>query len=226
MPPRAPRAFYRTDPVTLARGLLGCILVRSDPRAGRLSATIVETEAYLGIRDAAAHSYRGRRTRRNERLYGPPGTAYIYFTYGMHHCFNIVGGAVGEQVAALISAAEPVEGIGAMRRSRARGRRRRSRAGAGAVGEVGVGQRGRRAPLPQEQLCAGPAKLCEAFGLTRALDGIDLATSDQMWVEPAGPLAAGEIAASPRIGVAYAGDWALRPLRFRILGNPHVSRPA
>ena len=215
MPQRARRAFYRTDPVSLARRLLGCTLVRQEPGGPRLSVMIVETEAYLGVEDAAAHSYKGRRSARNESMYGPPGTAYIYFTYGMHHCFNIVAGAPGEPVAALIRAAEPLEGLEEMSERRSLGRSRRSRA-AGPLPDLGA-----------RDLCSGPAKLCEAFGLDRAFDGLDLAVADSaLWIEPAGPLAPEQIATSRRIGVAYAGAWAPRRLRFLIRDNPHVSVPA
>ncbi|MFG0284582.1 MAG: DNA-3-methyladenine glycosylase [Phycisphaerales bacterium JB039] len=215
MAQRARRAFYRTDPVSLARRLLGCTLVRQESGGVRLSAMIVETEAYLGVEDAAAHSYKGRRSARNESMYGPPGTAYVYFTYGMHHCFNIVAGAPGEPVAALIRAAEPLEGVKVMLERRSLGRARRSRA---------------PGPLPAlraSDLCSGPAKLCEAFGLDRAFDGLDLAgPGSPVWIEPAAALGPEQIATSRRIGVAYAGAWARRRLRFLIRANPHVSVPA
>ncbi len=210
MPKPADRDFYSVDSVTLARRLLGCTLVR-EVRGRRLAAIIVETEAYLGVEDAAAHSYRGRRTARNESMYGPPGTAYIYFTYGMHHCFNIVAGAEGEPVAVLIRAAEPVEGIQTMRRRRLRGRRGRSRA------------RGDLPPLQAHDLCSGPAKLCEAFGLDRRLDGHDFAGARGLWVEPAPAAPEAFIRTAPRIGVDYAGAWAARPLRFMLAENRHVS---
>lgn len=212
----APRHFYATDPVTLARRLLGCTVVRQLPaRSGkppvRLAATIVETEAYLGPEDAAAHSYRGRRTDRNESMYGPPGTAYIYFTYGMHHCFNTICGEEGEPVGVLIRAAAPVEGLAHMRRRRAKGRRGRSR------------RQGPLSPLPDADLLRGPARLCEALALDRRLDGHDLTAGSPLWIEPADPVPARNITACPRIGVAYAGDWAARPLRFCIAGDPHLS---
>jgi len=223
--PRARRDFYRTDSITLARRLLGCRLVREFPRRPsangapptrptrpvRLIATIVETEAYLGAEDAAAHSYRLRRTDRNQSMYGPPGTAYIYFTYGMHHCFNIVCGEENEPVAVLIRAAAPLEGIAHMRRRRAAGRRGRSR-------------RDRPlAPMPDRDLCRGPARLCEAFGLDRRHDGLDLAAARELWIEPGALVPPRAVATAPRVGVAYAGDWAHRPLRFLLRADPHVS---
>jgi DNA-3-methyladenine glycosylase len=217
--PAARRDFYHTDSVTLARRLLGCRLVRELPRRpsangappARLVATIVETEAYLGAEDAAAHSYRLRRTDRNESMYGPPGTAYIYFTYGMHHCFNIVCGEENEPVAVLIRAAAPIDGIAHMRRRRAAGHRGRSR------------REGPLAPMPDRDLCRGPARLCEAFGIDRRHDGLDLAAGRPLWIEPGAPAAPRAVITAPRVGVAYAGDWAHRPFRFLLKADPHIS---
>src|SRR5262245_59101823 len=115
--PRLMRPFFATDPVTLAGRLLGQRLVRIR-RGRRLAGIIVEVEAYLGVPAAAAPTYDGRRTPRNEAMYADPGTAYVYFTYGMHHCLNVVGGRRGEPVAVLIRAIEPVEGLATMERLR------------------------------------------------------------------------------------------------------------
>src|SRR5690606_28960799 len=115
------REFYRRDPVTVARALLGQRLVRV-AQGVRTAGLIVEVEAYLGIPDKAAHTCGGRRTPRNESMWGDGGHAYIYFTYGMHHCMNVVAGAPGSPVAVLLRALEPVEGLEAMyaRRSKAK----------------------------------------------------------------------------------------------------------
>ena len=107
---RIPRSFLAVDPEKLARRLLGQRLVRTLGDGTRLAGIIVETEAYLGVRDRAAHSFGGRRTPRNESMFARPGTAYVYFTYGMHHCVNVVCGRRDEPVAVLIRALEPVEG--------------------------------------------------------------------------------------------------------------------
>lgn len=203
MPRRWTRRDYAIDPESLARALLGQVLVRHLPATGRLSGRIVETEAYLGVPDRAAHSFGARRTARTEPMYAHGGTAYVYFTYGMHHCFNVVAGVAGDPVAVLVRALEPLEGLGAMRLARA----------------------GRSAkPVPDRLLCSGPARLCQAMSIDRALSGIDLATSPDLFIERAPPVDPAQIHRGPRIGVDYAGDWALRPLRFWVSDSAHVSR--
>lgn len=205
--PRLPRSFFATDPVTLARRLLGQQLVRILPDGARLAGVIVEVEAYLGVPDAAAHTYRGRRTPRNEAMYGPPGTAYVYFTYGMHHCVNVVAGREGDPVAVLLRALEPVEGLEAIRRLRAARRKPDAR------------------PLRDTELCSGPGRLCEALAIDLTLNGIDLTTDSRLWIERlrTRPLPASRLVNTPRIGVDYAGPWATEPLRWFIRDHPHVS---
>jgi DNA-3-methyladenine glycosylase len=194
------RPFFRTDPIALARNLLGQRLVRV-LNGQRLAGLIVETEAYLGIPDRAAHTYNGRRTPRNASMWCDGGTAYVYFTYGMHFCLNVVAGQVDNPVAVLIRALEPIEGLADMRLRRAKARR-------------------------DHDLCSGPAKLCQALAIDRALDGMDLTASNVLFIERARrkPLTPGEITRGPRIGVAYAGPWAAKPLRFCLRGNEHVSK--
>lgn len=206
--PRAARAFYAKDPESLARALLGQRLVRITPDATRLAGTIVEVEAYLGHEDKAAHSFGGRRTARNESMYARPGTLYVYFTYGMHHCMNVVCGREDEPVAVLIRALEPVEGLGAMRSNRA-------------------ARRDSDKPIRDTDLCSGPAKICQALGIDLAQDGLDLTTSDSLFIERIRSRALPEhlLVRTPRIGVTYAGEWAHRPLRFVVRGNPHASGP-
>lgn len=201
---RLSRAFYSTDAAALARALLGQRLVRVLPDGRRLAGIIVETEAYLGVRDRAAHSFAGRRTPRNEAMYAPGGTAYVYFTYGMHFCFNIVAGRHGEPVAVLVRALEPCEGLEEMRR-------RRTRAG--------------RTP-PDAALCRGPGSLCRALGIDRAFNGADLTTDPRLFVERGTGVTPRGVGVSRRIGVACAGAWACRRLRFFIRGHPCVSGPA
>jgi DNA-3-methyladenine glycosylase len=192
--------FYERDPVIVARALLGQLLVRVID-GQRLAGLIVETEAYLGAPDAAAHTFNGRRTPRNESMYLGGGHAYVYFTYGMHHCMNVVGGCPGDGVAVLIRALQPTEGLDVMRTRRPHARR-------------------------EAELCSGPGKLCAALGIDRKLDGSDLTVPGPLCIEEIRrrALPASRIAIGPRVGVHYAGHWAHKPLRFWIKGNPHVSR--
>lgn len=185
----------------LARGLLGQRLVRI-LRGQRLSGLIVETEAYLGPHDRASHAAGGRRTARNESMYGPPGLAYVYFTYGMHHCFDVVGGEVGHPAAVLVRAIEPTEGIERMRSLR-------------------FGRNAREAS--DRQLASGPGKLCQALDIDRALDGTDLVTSQDVWIERE-PSLARPPRRGPRIGLGEVGAWKHRRLRFWIRDSIWVSR--
>ncbi|MCA9286561.1 MAG: DNA-3-methyladenine glycosylase [Phycisphaerales bacterium] len=198
-PPAARFLSFGTDPVVLARRLLGQRLVRIE-RHTRLAGRIVEVEAYLGPQDRAAHTFGGRRTARNASMWLAGGHAYVYFTYGMHWCLNVVAGAADEGVAVLVRAIEPEEGVEAMVRHRRGGDRR--------------------------LLAAGPARLTQALAIDGAFDGEDLRTSDRLFIERVLPraLPARRIAATPRIGVAYAGEWAAAPLRFCVADSPGLSR--
>lgn len=203
--PRLPRSFFRRDAVTVARELLGMTLVHR-VAGRRVAGRIVETEAYLGVEDAAAHTFRGRRTPRNETMYHDGGCLYVYFTYGMHHCANVVASREGDPVAVLLRALEPLEGLDFMRQQRPKARR-------------------------DVDLCSGPAKLCAALGVTREHNGVDLVASPDLFITPPGSTpgskstSGGDIVARPRIGIDYAGGWRDKPLRFYLRGNPHVSKP-
>lgn len=195
--------FCQRDPVSLARALLGQRLVRVLDDGARLAGRIVETEAYLGVIDRAAHTYGGRRTPRNAAMWGPAGRAYVYFVYGLHHCMNVVAEDVERPSAVLIRALEPLEGLERMRAHRA--------------GRQPAGR------LRDTDLCSGPAKLAQALRLDRALDGADLVRGDTLFLERGANVPPRRIVAAPRIGVAYAAEWADKPLRFYVAGNPHVS---
>ncbi|PYP72262.1 MAG: DNA-3-methyladenine glycosylase [Gemmatimonadetes bacterium] len=193
--------FYARPTAEVARRLLGQVLV-SDVRSRRTAGRIVETEAYVGPHDPACHAWGGRRTPRCEWLYGPPGTAYIYFTYGMHWCLNAVTEAPGYPAAVLIRALEPLAGLETMRR--------------------------RRGGVPDGQLCSGPARLCEALGITGALNGVSLARRAAAGGSPLRivsdgrrPSTRSRVAVTPRIGVTRAADW---PLRFLLKDSPWASR--
>lgn len=189
------------DPETMARHLLGQRLVRVlDGR--RLSGRIVEVEAYLGAKDRAAHTFGGRRTERNESMYLPGGHAYVYFIYGMHHCMNVVCGERNEGVAVLIRALEPEEGVELMRAQRPAAKR-------------------------EAELCSGPANLTRALVIDRSLDAENLCISPRLWIEHVheGPLTPRSYVRCPRVGVAYAGRWAEKPLRFALRYSQAVSKP-
>lgn len=166
-----------------------------------MAGIIVESEAYLGEKDAAAHSYGGKRSKRNASMWNDGGYSYVYLIYGMHHCFNVAAGREGEPVAVLIRALEPDEGLEQMRQNR-------------------------KAAKKDRDLCSGPGKLCQALQINRGLDGVDLTRSDTLFIEQlhSRPLPANQIVATPRIGVDYAGEWARKPLRFFLRDNPNVSR--
>jgi DNA-3-methyladenine glycosylase len=199
MAAKLPREFYaRTDTVTVARELLGKLLVI--PHEGRrISAMIVEVEAYLGAEDRGAHSYGGRRTARNEVMYGRAGHVYVFFVYGMYYQFNVVTGPVDHPHAILIRGVEPVEGIELMRERR--------------------GAKARK----DRDLTSGPGKLAIALGIDRSLNGADL-LDDQVWIENYRTIPTADIATGPRIGIDYAGEDALKPWRFWLAGNEFVSK--
>lgn len=202
LPRRPTRRFFRQDAVRVARGLIGATLVRVLPDGERLAGIIVETEAYLGVRDRASHAFEGRRTRRNESMYARGGTAYVYFTYGMHYCLNVVCGGEGEPAAVLLRALEPSEGQDRMREHRASGTRR---------------------PAGHEALCRGPGNLARALAVDRSLDGVDLCTSQTLFVEIGSPVPASRLRRTPRVGVGYAGAWAGRRLRWFMRDSRCVS---
>lgn len=199
---RLTRADLSGPSVALARQLLGRIIVRDDD-TGRRAARIVETEAYDGPRDRASHARAGA-TARTGVMFGPPGHAYVYLVYGMHHCLNVVCGSDGDAAAVLIRAVEPMLGVETMRARR--------------------GPRGG----PDVRLGAGPARTCQALDIDRSFSGVDLVEGQRLWLAGDGsPLVADDdVVVGPRIGVDYAGpEWASRPWRFGVAGSPALSRP-
>jgi DNA-3-methyladenine glycosylase len=194
------RDFYtRADTLRVARELLGKRLVVPSETGARVSGRVVEVEAYLGVEDRAAHSYGGRRTRRTETMYAAGGTAYVFFVYGMHHQFNVVTGPEGLPHALLVRAVEPLEGTELMR--------------------------ARRPVSKERELTNGPGKLCRALGIDLTFDGEDLTQGERVWLEETGETFRPEqVAAGPRIGVAYAAEDALKPWRFWVKENVFVSK--
>lgn len=180
-----PREFFEKDTCQVAQALLGCLLVHRQQEVLRIG-RIVETEAYLGSHDLAAHSSKGI-TPRTRIMYGPAGYAYVYLIYGIHHCMNVVTEVPGHGSAVLIRALEPVEGITTSTR--------------------------------------GPGLLCKAMNIDLTLNGHDLCGSPDFFIAGSPDTPEFRIISRPRIGVAYAGEWAHKPLRFYIKGNAFISRP-
>lgn len=188
-----PRAFYDRDTLTVARELLGCVLVR-EYEGETLLGRITETEAYIGRCDKACHAYGYKRTGRTETLFAPPGTAYLYLIYGMYTCLNLVTEGEGEPAAVLIRAVEPVTGGETMSRLRF-GR---------ALDEQTAYQR--------KNFLNGPGKVCKALSLDRSLDGHDL-QRPPLYVCP-GESPNGRISCGPRVGIDYAEEAKDFPWRF------------
>ncbi len=192
-----PRPFYLRPVLTVARQLLGKVVVR---RTGRstMAGMIVEVEAYDGSNDPASHAYKGR-TERNAVMFGEGGRLYVYFTYGMHFCANVVTGVEGRSSAVLLRALEPLDGIPAMAR-----------------------HRGRPAAAVKD-LLSGPAKLCQAMGIGREENGTDL-LGEVLWIEDRGiAIPPRDILATPRIGITHGKEhlW-----RFVVRNSAYLSRPS
>lgn len=188
------RDFYAQPTLEVARRLIGALLVHESPQ-GRMSGHIVEAEAYIAPEDAACHAYRGE-TPRNRVMFGPPGHAYVYVSYGMHDMLNVVTEAAGIAAAVLIRAVEPVEGVALMAQNR---------------GFDASAARPRN-------LTSGPGRLCQALGIDRALNGSDL-TRPPLYILPA----AGDalpLVQTTRIGITRSVEL---PWRFYLLGSPDVS---
>jgi DNA-3-methyladenine glycosylase len=176
----------------VARDLLGRLLVRRLD-GDVLVARIAETEAYQED-DPASHSFAGR-TPRNDVMFGPAGFLYVYFTYGMHFCMNVVTGRLGEGSAVLLRAAEPVLGLAAMAR--------------------------RRGVSAERLLCSGPARLTQAFGVARAQNGVDLVDGGELWIAAGRRTPDHAVAVGPRVGIRRAMEV---PWRFEVAGSAFVSR--
>ena len=194
-----PAAFYqRKDVVKIAKELLGKVLC-TNIDGSYTSGIITETEAYAGITDKASHAYGGRRTNRNETMYGHAGNAYVYLCYGMHHLFNVVTYKIDEPYAVLIRAVQPLDGIHHMllRRSYAQ---------------------------LKPALKAGPGAMSKALGIHKIHNATSL-NSNLIWIEDSAiKVPAKQIVAATRVGVAYAAEDALKRYRFYIKDNPFVSK--
>jgi len=187
------RAFYERDTVRVARELLGTILVRTNGHTV-LRGVIVETEAYRGEGDPASHAYRGP-TKRNAVMFGPAGHAYVYFTYGMHYCLNVTTEPTGNPGAVLIRAAQPTSAIEQMKK--------------------------RRRTDQLRDLANGPAKLTQAFAVSRSLNGHDLTLGKKLFIVKGDGVEPLDIASTSRIGIRVGLE---KPWRFFIRENPFVSK--
>ncbi len=206
---KLPRTFFARDTRTVARELLGTMLVRGMDDGTRLSGRIVETEAYRPG-DAAAHSYR-KQTPRNAPMFMQAGTSYVYFTYGMHFCFNVVTEDEGVGAAVLVRALEPLEGIVRMQQNYAEARRGRSET----------------SPYPIKNLCRGPARLCKAMRIDCAYTGYDmLQEGSSLFIEQGAAIENERVATSARIGVS--GDVLAKTIAWRwfVQDSAFVSRRA
>jgi DNA-3-methyladenine glycosylase len=195
---KLPIQFYkRTDVVLIAKELIGKIIV-TNFNGVITSGRIVETEAYIGLTDRASHSFAGKRTARNEHMYAPAGTAYVYICYGMHHLFNVVTNAKDIPDAILIRAAEPVTGTNLML----------SRTGKKKL---------------DNSLTKGPGNMAKALGISKENSGTDLMQHEIYIADDGFKMEKNIIGISRRIGVESSGDAALKPYRFYIKGNRFVS---
>ena len=194
---KLPRDFYDRDTIVVAQELLGKCLVHVSEGIRRIG-RIVEVEAYLGPHDLAAHSSKGL-TPRTKVMFGPPGHAYVYIIYGMHHCMNVVCGTQGHASAVLLRAGEVVEGLDLARV--------------------------RRTNIRDRDLARGPARLCSALGVNLSHNGLDLSDSPLTLELAADPAPVDRVSYGPRVGLRLAAD---RPWRFWLTGEPTVSvyRPA
>lgn len=194
------REFYERDTLTVAKELLGKLLVH-ETKEGTTIGRIVETEAYEGPEYKASHAYNNLRTERTEVQYGPKGHAYVYQIYGMYFCFDVTSGRlVGKPEAILVRALEPIDGLGVMMRRRG----------------VSNGQ--------IANLTAGPGKLCAAMGISKKQNGVDLCVPP-LRIETGGTRDERQIVQTGRVNIDYADKWKYLPWRFFIKNNAFVSRP-
>jgi DNA-3-methyladenine glycosylase len=188
--------FFARESRVVAQELIGKLLVRSDGRKARL----VEVEAYLGLDDPGSHAFRGP-TPRAAIMFGPPGKLYVYFSYGMHWCSNVVCSPDGTATAVLLRAAQPVGGMEMMVEARSHGQRE----------------------VRERDLCRGPGRLSQAFGITGADNGLDLtAKRSELWLADDGAGPGGPVDATPRVGLSASQAPDL-PLRFLVQGSPWAS---
>ena len=189
LPQKLPLSFYTQDTIQVSREILGKKLVHRLPSGHTLSGYITESEAYLGTEDSSCHTYRGRRTPRNEVMYQKGGCAYVYFTYGMHFCLNVVTSQKEIPEAVLIRGVKPLEGLEILREN--------------------------RNFTPDKNLTNGPGKICQAFQIDRSLNGQPL-LGNTLYLEEGLPIEEKDIHSSERVGLSGHLDAVFWPLRFFI----------
>jgi len=224
-----PREFFAGPALDVAPRLLGCVL-EHETGEGLVALALTEVEAYEGLADPASHAYRGR-TGRNAVMFGGPGHAYVYFTYGMHFCVNLVCRPAGTASAVLLRAGRVIGGIplAAARRAAGRDGARQRSGGQGGPDDpgrpAGPGAPGLIGPAVERELARGPARLCQALGIDRGLDGADVCDpGSPLRIRPAPGAGPGRpvpgVSRGPRVGISAAAD---RPWRFWLTGDPTVS---
>ena len=192
--------WFQHDAEHVAPALLGCVLQRTLADGTILEGVISETEAYVGPEDLASHAAGGRRTDRNESMWARPGTSYVYFTYGMHHCFNVSCLQQDHPAAVLIRAVIPTVGIDRMRALRS--------------------IKPRKHPLKDRDLANGPGKLCQALDIDLGLNGVDLTKSTQLTIRSGRKIPFASFEQTPRVGIPSAGEWTHKPLRWVMKVDP------
>lgn len=192
-----PLTFFQQETSKVACELLGAVLVKRSKTGTLFKGIIVETEAYLGLQDDCCHSFGGRKTNRTKTMYLPGGHAYIYFTYGMHYCFNIVTNKAQKPEAVLIRAIQPLTAISEMMKNR-------------------------NIYHNLHHLTNGPAKICKALGIDKTLNSISL-NGDILYIEKGSKVSLKNIVVSRRIGLSPLKQSCYWPLRFYIQNNPYVS---
>lgn len=197
---RLPRQWFRQGALALGPQLLGRTLAR---RIGQevIRARIVEVESYVAPHDKGSHAYGNRRTKRTETMFHDGGTAYVYIIYGMYHCLNVVAREAEHAEAVLIRGVEPLTEQDAQLMRQLRPVRSRKAA----------------------DLSNGPGKLCKALAIDKALDDADLVEGSEVWIEAGTPAAVEQMVCAARIGIPYAEEYAAKPWRFYLAGNPYVS---
>ena len=197
------RKFYARETLQVAKELLGKIIVHEIDGA-KIKGRIVETEAYIGSIDKACHAFGGKRTPRTEPLYGKPGIAYVYFIYGMYHCFNVITKEEESPEGVLIRAVQPIEGLEEMSKQR-------------------FGKSYKELTKAQiKNLTSGPSKLCIAFNIDKECNKQDLCTSN-LYIEESEGVDKFEIIKTKRVGIEYAEEAKEFLWRFYIKDNPWVS---